>query len=275
MQEKENVGIDGLILISPALDFGWIDGHENPLADAARLPSLAASHIAAKDRANLAEAEAYASGDYLADLLRGPGDAQAQQRIAARISALTGLPAERVRRFQGRIRASDWAFDSDPSGRSITSLYDGVIVGPNPEPGRRPHQWSDPGLDAMRAPLGSAMTTLTLDRLKWPVETARYEILDNQISESWNWGSGRHNLETLSDLREARALDPHLKVFVAQGLYDLVIPYYGSKLLLDLTQTPRLRADRLPGPAGGHMFYSVDSSRAALRDAARKMITGD
>jgi carboxypeptidase C (cathepsin A) len=208
--------------------------------------------------------------------LRGPGDAKAQERIAAKVSALTGLSPERVRRTQGRIDARDWVADSDPSGRTITSLYDGATRGDNPSPGRRTREWSDPILDAMRAPLGEAMTTLTTGRLKWPVETARYEILNNHVSEGWNWGSGRHDLETLSDLRQARALDPHMKVLVAQGLYDLVTPYYAGKLLLDLTQAPSggepVGFMALPG---GHMFYAVDSSRAALRDAARRMIVGD
>ena len=275
LQEKENVGVAGLVLLSPALDFGWMEGRNNPLIDAVLLPSLAASHMSAKSRSDVAAAEAYASGDYLADILRGTGDAQAQERIAARISALTGLSTERVRRYQGRIGATDWALDSDPSGRKITSLYDGATLGANPAPGRRPREWSDPVLDAMRAPLGAAMTALTVDKLKWPVETARYEILNNHIAESWDWGSGRHSLETLSDLRQARALDPHLKVLVAQGLYDLVTPYYGNKLLLDLTQPGGANPVGFIALPGGHMFYTINSPRAALRDAARKMIVGD
>jgi carboxypeptidase C (cathepsin A) len=79
----------------------------------------------------------------------------------------------------------------------------------------------------------------------------------------------------LGDLRRAQALDPRLKVVVAQGLYDLVTPYYANKLLLDLE--PPVGADRIIFMAlpGGHMFYAVDSSRIALRDAARKMISKD
>jgi hypothetical protein len=63
---------------------------------------------------------------------------------------------------------------------------------------------------------------------------------------------------------------------VAQGLSDLVTPYFGTRLLLDQSAAvgapERIAFLALPG---GHMFYAEDSSRAALRDSARKMIAGD
>jgi carboxypeptidase C (cathepsin A) len=275
LQETQNVGVDGLILLSPVLDFAWIDGRNNPLLDAARLPSLAASHSGAKSRQDLADAETYASGAYLTDLLRGPRDAAAQERIAAKVAALTGLSPERVRRLQGRIGSTDWAFEADPSGLAVASLYDGATLQANVTPGRRPQEWSDPVLDGLRAPLAEAMTELATGKLNWPVE-ARYEILNEHVAESWNWGSRRRGHEALTDLLRAQALDPRLKVLVAQGLTDLVAPYYANRLLLD--QAPPVgAADRISFLAvpGGHMFYAVDSSRAALRDAARKLIAGE
>jgi carboxypeptidase C (cathepsin A) len=80
----------------------------------------------------------------------------------------------------------------------------------------------------------------------------------------------------MTDMRRAQALDPHLKILVAQGLYDLVAPYYANRLLLDL-DPPVGAPDRIGFLAlpGGHMVYAVDSSRAALRDAARKMISNE
>jgi carboxypeptidase C (cathepsin A) len=65
-------------------------------------------------------------------------------------------------------------------------------------------------------------------------------------------------------------------VLVAHGLYDLVTPYYATRLLLDLAP-PVGAPDRIGFLAlpGGHMFYAIDSSRAAFRDAARKMISSE
>ena len=74
LREHENIGVLGLFLISPALDFGWLEGTRNLLNYAALLPSLTAVDRSAKDRQALADVEAYASGDYVADLLKGVRD---------------------------------------------------------------------------------------------------------------------------------------------------------------------------------------------------------
>ena len=272
LQEKQNVGVDGLILLSPVLDFSWIEGHNNPLLDAARLPSLAASHTRASDRAALAEVEAYARGDYLTDLLRGPQDAAALERIVGRLQAITGLPTDRLRRLGGRVSASDWVRDSDPSGRTLASAYNGAVRGLNPDPSRHLSDLADPVLDALRAPIAEAMEQLVADRLKWPIGDVNYQILNDQVAQGWDWGHGRRSQESLSDLRRVMALDPHVRTLVAQGLSDLVTPYFATRLLLDQVGGERIGFLALPG---GHMFYAEDASRAALRDAARKLINHD
>ncbi len=275
LQEKENIGVDGLILLSPALDFSWIEGRNNPLLDAARLPSLAASHSEAKERSEIAGAESYASGEYLADLLRGPRDVAAQERIASKVAELTGLTPERVRRLQGRIGAGDWVFEADPSGRSIASTYDGATQGANATPGRRPREWSDPVLDGLRAPLAAAMTEQVVGSLKWPVE-ARYEISQRTSFgqlELGFWAPDFGSLErpapgpgsrpSSQNPGGARALRSGHALLWQLALANLTPPVGGPD---------RVGFLALPG---GHMFYAVNSSRAALRDAARNMISSD
>jgi carboxypeptidase C (cathepsin A) len=197
------------------------------------------------------------------------------ERIAGRLSVLTGLPAERLRRFAGRIGVADWERESDPTGRTVASAYDGAVRGLNPDPARS-HDFADPVLDAMRAPLAQAMAGLAGDRLKWAVGDVSYEILNDRIAHNWDWGQGRRGQESLSDLRRVMALDSRLKVLVAHGLSDLVTPYFATRLLLD--QSMAVGApERIVflGLPGGHMFYAEESSRAAFRDAARKMIEGN
>ena len=73
-------------------------------------------------------------------------------------------------------------------------------------------------------------------------------------------------------MRTALALDPHLSVLIAHGLFDLVTPYMATQLLLD--QVPdagiaeRIHLSVYPG---GHMFYTNDASRAAFRDEAAQL----
>jgi len=79
LQDEEGIGVEGLVLISPVLDFGWFEGTNNPLTFVTRLPSQAAAAkgLAGQDgRAALGEVEAYAAGlisRFAARRTRSPG----------------------------------------------------------------------------------------------------------------------------------------------------------------------------------------------------------
>lgn len=66
------------------------------------------------------------------------------------------------------------------------------------------------------------------------------------------------------------SLDPHMRVLVAHGMFDLITPYFGAVRTLRLL--PKLDGAAPIEPRvypGGHMFYFDDSSRAALRTDAK------
>ena len=277
LQDEEGIGIKGLILISPVLDFGWFEGANNPLTFATRLPSQAAvaKGLAGPDgRAALGEVEAYAAGPYLIDLLHGERDPEALSRVAENVAKFTGLDPALVRTLGGRVDMATFARERERAGAKITSIYDARISGFDPSPHAAVSDYSDPVLDAIKTPLASAMADLTGKRLGWPVE-ARYEILNEDVNHAWDWGKGRERAEALSDLKRAMALDPTLRVLVAHGVTDQVTPYFASKLLID--QVPPMGDPdrlRLKVYGGGHMLYLNDKSRAGLRDDARKLIEG-
>lgn len=274
LQERESVGVQGLVLISPVLDFAWLEGSRNPLSLAGYLPSFAAVARSAKDRAALADAESYAAGEFVTDLLRGVQDKDAMSRLAANVSRLTGLERQQVERLGGRVDVRSFIRSRRRAAEQVLSAYDGEIAGYDPAPFSRAENWADPVLDALRAPLGAAMSRVVTEKLGWPVGDARYEILNERVAHSWDFGrGGRANAEAVSDLRQALALDARLKVLVAHGLADLVTPYFATKLILD--QLPAFgdaSRVRLVALAGGHMSYIGDDGRKGLRDAARAVI---
>ncbi|MDQ2805278.1 MAG: hypothetical protein M3Y41_22340 [Pseudomonadota bacterium] len=65
-----------------------------------------------------------------------------------------------------------------------------------------------------------------------------------------------------------------MQVLIVHGLFDLVTPYFATKLMLD--RLPSATADRvrLAVYPGGHMVYTNDASRALLREAAQGLIGG-
>jgi len=154
------------------------------------------------------------------------------------------------------------------------SSYDATVAGFDPNPYAAETDSDDPVLDALRAPIASAMTELTANRLNWPVD-GRYEALNSAVNRQWDWGRGRTAPEVLSDLGKALAADGRLRVLVAHGYTDLVTPYFASQLLLD--QLPNYGAPerlRLTVYPGGHMFYARDDSRRAFHEDGRRLVEG-
>lgn len=274
LRERENIGVKGLVLISPALDFSWLQGSHNLLSFAAGLPSLAAISRSAKDRREIADVETYAAGEYVSDLVKGMKDVATLARISTNVANYTRLDRDVVARLAGRVDAKTFVRERLKASGRVLSSYDGDVAAFDPAPFSRDSDWADPVLDSLRAPFGAAMTSIVIDKLQWPIGDARYEILNDQVSHYWDFGRGaRQNAEAVSDLRQALALDPRFKVLIVHGLTDLVTPYFATKFLLDQIpdygETSRVKLTVLPG---GHMPYLRDDSRKMLRDAARTAI---
>ncbi|MGP0059261.1 MAG: S10 family peptidase [Beijerinckiaceae bacterium] len=275
LQDQEGIGIRGLVLISPVLDFSWFEGANNPLISVTRLPSLtaAARHLSGPDgREKLADVEAYAQGPYITDLLRGPRDAAALSRLSEKVAQFTGLDPLLVRRHGGYVDAVSFMREHERATGRTLSLYDALIAGYDPNPQAHFGDHADPVLDSLKTPLASAIAHLAATKLNWFID-ARYEILNESVNRQWD---GRAHAESLSDLKRILALDPNLRVLVAHGVTDEVTPYFASKLLLD--QIPPMGNParlRLVVYGGGHMIYADDVSRAALREDARKVIEGE
>ncbi len=273
--ERQGVGVSGLVLISPVLDFNGRDAPYDPLRWVARLPSLVAAARGATTREAVQDAEAYAAGGYLADLVRGPADAAATARMVARVAQLTGLDPALVARRQGRIDLDAALRDRTPG--QVASPYDAMIAAPDPFP-EAPHDNSpDPVLDGLRGPVTASVLTLYRTKLDWQPEGAparQYQLLNGQVARDWDYGRGQARPESMTALRQYLALDPTVHVLVQHGLTDLVTPYFASKLLLDQVSPPsppdRLQLRTYPG---GHMAYTRADSRAAMQADAAALVS--
>jgi carboxypeptidase C (cathepsin A) len=271
----QGVGVRGIVMISPVLDFATLGNRRHdPMAWVARLPSMAATVIEGKgpfDRDALRDVENYASGDYLRDLLKGEKDAAAVERMTPRIAAYTGLDPAEVGRLAARVDTATFQRELNRKRGRVASAYDPTVTAFDPTPSATTSRYSDPVLDAMGPPLTSAMTALYQGPLHWRVEQP-YHLLNNEVNQQWTWGRGRVGPEVVDDLRNALAGDRDLYALVVHGANDLVTPYYATQLLLDqlpIYGTPdRLK---LAVYGGGHMFYSRDESRRALRDDAKAL----
>jgi carboxypeptidase C (cathepsin A) len=274
LQVQQGVGVRGLVLISPVLDFRERSG-SSLLQYAASLPTMAAVARAAKGAVtavDMADVEHYAQGDFLADLVNGQADVEATTRLADRVAALTDIDQAVSRRLAGRFDASEFRREFDRRDGKVTGRYDASVLGFDPYPDSSFSHFGDPSGEPLVAPLTSAAVDFTTHKLNWRPDGS-YQLLNGAVERAWDFGSGLNPVESVSQLRQILALDPKLKLLVGHGLFDLAAPYFGSKILLD--QLPaygsRERVKLVVYP-GGHMFYSRDAARAAFRAEAQAMM---
>ncbi|WP_316162946.1 S10 family serine carboxypeptidase-like protein [Bradyrhizobium sp. SZCCHNRI20481] len=273
LQHDQGIGVSGLILLSPLMDFRDYSG-SSLMQYVASLPSYAAVAKQVKGpvtRADLADVERYASGDFLLDLVKGEADTEATNRLADRVASLTGIDQAVSRRLAGRFDVSEFRREFDRKNGRIAGRYDGSVLGIDPYPDSSRSRSSDPSGDVLTAPLTSAAVELTR-RLNWHPDGS-YELLSGAVNRSWDFGRSISPPESTGELRQILALDPKLKLLVGHGLFDLATPYYGSKILLDqlpaFARPPRVKLVVYPG---GHMFYSRDDARKAFRGEAEALM---
>ncbi|PZA11575.1 peptidase S10 [Rhodopseudomonas palustris] len=274
LQTKQGIGVNGLILVSPVLDFHDLSG-SSLLQYAARLPSMAAVARQQKGkvtRADLADVESYARSEFLTDLVKGENDKEATTRLSDRVAALTGIDKTVSRRLAGRFDTREFQREFDREHGRVTGRFDGAKLGLDPFPDSSSSHFGDPSADSLIAPLTSAAVQLTRSKLNWKPDGS-YELLNGSVAEQWDFGRGRHPLESTTQLREILSVDPTLQVLVSGGLFDLAAPYYGTQIVLD--QLPPTLTDKrvkFVVYPGGHMFYADDASRQALRDEVKAMM---
>jgi carboxypeptidase C (cathepsin A) len=269
LQAMPGAALNAVILVSPALAARGADfpGFGDTLTKVTQFPSLAATLADAKGPVSgqqLAAFEREATGGYLADLLAGPRDTAAVDRLAARLAAVTGLDADRVRQlgpratphvFLGAVdKASGRTFSNYDATEKREAAYDGPAL-------------IDGGddLSGLSIQLARAMGNLTQRQLGWQ-PGREYHVRGRGVG--WSW-SGQ---ESVTALRSVLVRDPTFRVLIVHGYADLVTPYFRTKLMLE--QLPTIGADnsrvRFEVYGGGHMFYSRDASRARFRaDALR------
>jgi carboxypeptidase C (cathepsin A) len=272
LAEHQDTGVSGLVLISPALDFGGRSTVFDPFGYAAWLPSMVAASRAEQGpiaRAQLADVEHYARTEFLLDATRGEADAEAIARRSARVAELTGLDPALVHRYHGLLDPKLFLHELDRRQGRVGSIYDATVTTPDPSPLEPLSDYPDPVLDGLKAPVGSAMVAIYETRLNWRPD-GLYRLGSDEVRREWDWGHSVWNPpQAVEAMRNALALDSRLSVLITHGLFDLVTPYLRTQFLLDQLPPDGLGDRvRLSVHPGGHMFYIDDDSRAALHAEA-------
>ena len=284
LQEAAGIGLNGAILISPALEItslvptdydtlGWVDRVPTMTAAALHHGRSRAFRKGTSLEKALRAAEEFATDEYTIFLTRGAAlPAKERTRILSRLADLIGLPLDVVTRAEGRIAIQRFVRELLRDERKVVGLYDTTITATDPFPDRDEFGWPDPTLSGISPAYTTAVNRVL--RSEIGVETDReYALLSYEVFTSWKNDAESHAFApppgATDDFRYGMALNPHMHAFVTHGQYDLVTPYYTSDRLRNLMKLDPQMADRLTVQhyGGGHMFYAWETSRHAFGDA--------
>lgn len=269
LQSQMGVAMNGVVLVSPYLNPTLeANGDLSPIPWMVTLPSIAAAHLEREQKFTpeaMAQVIAYTEGEYATDLLKGRSDPEATPRIVKRVTELTGLEEEFVRRSGGRLETGAYLREVDREQGKIGSVYDSNVTAYDPYPFAPQQQSADPLLESIVAPTTTAMVDFITRVVGWKTG-ARYYALNYEVNGQWDSDSAALRAGAVPDLREAVAADPKLRVLIAHGWDDLSCPFMGSVLTVNqmpvMGDASRVAVHEYPG---GHMFYSRPDSQATLK----------
>lgn len=283
LQEKNGVALSGVIAISPALEWNqFIQSDYDVLhhVDTFCTMALAAAFHGQSRVVSKGESvevikkkiEDFATRELAHALLVGEAhDAQELKDIFSKAAAFLGIPEESVILAQGRLPFTRFARELLKEKRQVIGFYDATITAIDPYPDREVHQAPDPTLTGVERVFASGINHLLRSEIK--LETERlYALLSMDVNTQWKRDDKKHaldiNIGATDDLRFAMSMNPHMKVLITHGYYDMVTPYFTSERLvehmkLQPTQRKNIYLKNFPG---GHMFYTWEDSRIAFRD---------
>jgi carboxypeptidase C (cathepsin A) len=277
VQDEQGIVISGILMLSPMLEGAFQFGGEHfALGAALQLPSLAATEMERKgtfSKQALAEAEHFALTGYLPALAGPPLQGDAAKSFYARVSEMTGIPADVLAQSHGFIR-DEYVKNLHATDHKIVSHYDASFASDDPYPDSPTAHGPDPILDGLVRAYGSAFVAYARDELGFKTDMT-YNLLVSDVSGKWQWrqdGSSRSQPSVADDLRELLALTPSFHLMIAHGYSDMVTPYAVTRYVLDhLPPAEGEERAQLKLYRGGHMFYIDPDSRKAFTADARAM----
>jgi carboxypeptidase C (cathepsin A) len=274
LQSQLGVALNGVVLVSPYLNPTIEnDGDLSPLPWIMTLPSITAARLERENKLTaeaMAEVIAYTRGTYATTLLKGRSDPQATQAMVEHVTALTGLDPAFVKYSGGRLETAAYLREVFREEGKLGSVYDSNVTSFDPFPFAPEQRANDPILASIIAPMTTAMVDFITRTVGWKVE-ARYNALSYEVNRAWDRDEDLR-AGSVTQLRQAVAADPKLRVLIAHGWNDLSCPFMGSLLTVDqmplMGDPTRVAVHQYPG---GHMFYTRMSSRLELRKDVLEM----
>jgi carboxypeptidase C (cathepsin A) len=287
MLANDGVQLNGVVLISSILNYNIRAGGYDMLY-VSNLPSYAAAawyfNKIPNKPADLAawveQARVFAQGPYAQALFAGHNLPAAQlDAVAKEVSRFTGLSVDYVKETNLRISPTRFRKEVLREDRRTLGRYDMRFEGVDTDAAGEA-----PSYDPSDAGISGAFVGALHDYLE---RELKYESTDTYRPSAgsigqWDWkhhpasggpGPGGEQAQpyVAADLAAAMRKNPHLRVFSANGYFDLATPFFATEYdLSHMDLEPALRANVQFGyyPSGHMIYLNVDALRQLKDDLA-------
>lgn len=282
LADRHGMLLNGLMLVSSVLDFTTVDfNHNNDLPYILFVPGYTATawYHGKLDKKKplktwLKESEEFALGEYATALMKdGALTKEERRKVAEKLARLTGISADFVER--GNLRIHTFHFfkellrDEGKTVGRLDSRYTGID-----RLGVTETFEYDPLFAQVNGPYTAAFNDYIRTELKFETDST-YEILSDKVWRQWSYSYFENQYVNVAEtLRAAMTFNKYLKVFVANGYYDLGTPYFATEYTFNhLALDESLRGNISMGYyEAGHMMYVHMPSLKQMKKDLSKFI---
>ncbi|MFZ1702319.1 MAG: hypothetical protein WBO10_07790 [Pyrinomonadaceae bacterium] len=283
---NHGIALNGIALVSAVLNFQTIrfaDNNDLPLI--LILPSYTATAwyhkrlspaMQAKSIEQVTkEARDFAGGEFASSLLKIDALTPAERTsLVTKFSSLTGLGREFIERNNFRVELGEFNKELLRGERRTTGRLDSRFKGIDRDASGS-DSGGDPSMNAIRPPYTAAFNDYVRRELGFTSDV-EYYILGGGITAPWNYNVTNQYADTSMPMKDAMAKNPYMKIFVAQGYYDMATPFYAAEYTISaLNLDPTLRKNiNFEYYESGHMMYIETKSLAKLKSDVATFMAG-
>lgn len=248
LQENVGMAMNGVIMVSAVFDLRQlVFAQGDDISYVMNLPTYSATawyhnkvpNKPASLSAFLDEARMFAKTEYTQALMEGDQLAgTAREKALDRLAYFTGLSKAYLDKANLRVSEPEFTEELLRAEKKTVGRLDSRFTGINQDPLTQYSQY-----DPQSSSISPGYTALFMDYYYNTLKVNKaYHYHTSAYSRpgfDWDWKHAKNGAgfptppNTAVDLGEAMSRNPHLKVLILNGLYDLATPFYGVEYTID------------------------------------------
>jgi len=249
LQENVGMSMNGVVMVSAVFDLRTlVFAQGDDISYVMNLPTYSATawyHNKVPNKpasldAYLKESREFAKGEYTSALMLGDQlSGEARNKILDRLAYFTGLSKEYLDKADLRVSEPEFTEELLRQERKTVGRLDSRFTGINQDPLTQ-YSIYDPQSSAISPGYTALFMDYYYNTLKVNKANTYHVSAYGREGFDWDWkhafGGGfgfPTPPNTGPDMAQAMSRNPHLKILILNGLYDLATPFYGVEYSID------------------------------------------